>query len=508
MYRLLIVDDEEIEREGMTNFISWAEYDIELAGTAWNGVEGYQKIQTEKPDIVITDIKMPVMNGIELIHKTRENFPEIIFIVLSGYGEYEFMSQAMREGVKYYVLKPCDEKKIIEVIEKVKEEISEKRMEKARVENVQATVRRLLPRAREQVFRNMLLAREMPSEDYRLFIEEIGYQSKQVMVLALRSEERVDYLEQIIMENILGELLGEKQLLMSAFIQNDVLFLLDTQCRDKVKAAVSRTEQEFQRVKTGIMYSAISEAGELKRVDMLYKQVQELFRIGNTEQRRELLHYEMFHEMREEAAMLVDYGRIEESEDFSDILFELYLAYLKMQMQGYQLQQMREVFGWILKILYGERVEELEDIEEFWPLYEKMTEIVAEEQGIDIKGKEQQRMKSILLALYQNIGNMDLNIRYLAREVLYMNEDYFGRVFLKNTNKKFSAYVLELRIRLAKCLLKYDPEIKISILAELTGYAPDGQYFSKAFKKVTGITPSEYKEFLLEKDRRKNETLK
>lgn len=104
MYRLLIVDDEELEREGMAEFIPWKEYDIELVGTAWNGVEGLEKIKKLQPDIVITDIKMPVMDGIELIRKAKRLYPDIVFIVLSGYGEYEYTSQAMEEGVRHYIL--------------------------------------------------------------------------------------------------------------------------------------------------------------------------------------------------------------------------------------------------------------------------------------------------------------------------------------------------------------------------------------------------------------------
>lgn len=123
MYKLLIVDDEEIEREGMVEFIPWEKYGIEIMGTAWNGIEALGKIRDERPDIILTDIKMPVMNGIELIKETRKIYPDVEMIVLSGYGEYEFTSQAMREGVKYYILKPCDEEKVTEIIEKVKEDI-------------------------------------------------------------------------------------------------------------------------------------------------------------------------------------------------------------------------------------------------------------------------------------------------------------------------------------------------------------------------------------------------
>ena len=112
MYKLLIVDDEKIEREGMAEFIDWNTYGIEIAGTAWNGQAGYEKVLETHPDIVMTDIKMPVMDGIGLIRKLKEEFPDIQVIVLSGYGEYEYTSQAMEMGVKYYILKPCDEERI------------------------------------------------------------------------------------------------------------------------------------------------------------------------------------------------------------------------------------------------------------------------------------------------------------------------------------------------------------------------------------------------------------
>ncbi len=104
MHTLLIVDDEEIEREGMAQFIPWETYDMKVVGTARNGAEGLEKIAKYKPDLAIVDIKMPVMNGIEMIRKAREQYPDMTFVVLSGYGDYEFTSQAMElgEGPHFY----------------------------------------------------------------------------------------------------------------------------------------------------------------------------------------------------------------------------------------------------------------------------------------------------------------------------------------------------------------------------------------------------------------------
>ncbi len=172
MYRLLIVDDEEIEREGMAQFIPWEIYDVELAGTAWNGADGLEKIRLTRPDIVLTDIKMPVMDGIGLIRAAKEEFPAVEFIVLSGYGEYEYTSQAMELGVRHYVLKPCDEERISEILRKVEAEIEKKRGQRQKMEDYRQTVEQLLPRAREQILRNLLLERETLTEEGRRFLKK------------------------------------------------------------------------------------------------------------------------------------------------------------------------------------------------------------------------------------------------------------------------------------------------------------------------------------------------
>lgn len=120
MIKVILVDDEDIERDAMAEIIPWEKLDMELVDTAWNGIEGLEKIRMHVPDIVITDIKMPVMDGIQLIRNTKELYPDILFVVLSGYGEYEHTSRAMELGIRHYILKPCDEEKIVEVLQKVK----------------------------------------------------------------------------------------------------------------------------------------------------------------------------------------------------------------------------------------------------------------------------------------------------------------------------------------------------------------------------------------------------
>lgn len=508
MYRLLIVDDEKIEREGMADLIPWDTYGVELVGTAWNGIEGLQIIERERPDIVITDIKMPVLDGIELIKKVKVNFPEIEFIVLSGYGEYELTSQAMEQGVRHYILKPCDEEKIIQILDKVKEEIDAKRQRYQMEVQYRKTMNNLLPRAKEQLFRNMLLGREQIVTEFQMFMEEIGKENGCAAVLAFRSENSFDYLEQFILLNILQELLGEGNILLSTSVHEEVLFLLSERALPDLESAVRRAMQEFSKFGKKEIRVAVSNVGKIEEINKLYIQLEELFSINELNQEKGILHYGTLNDIQRDATALVDYQALKEAKDYEQILFELYLTFIKMDLKGYSYEERTDLCRWILKILYGNdspymKKEQKEtaaagtEEEKNRKLMIDMVDMIADKKGYAAaQKKEEEKFRNMLVAVYQYLTDEEMSIQYLAKNILFMNEDYFGRVFARNREEKFSSYLLNTRINIAKRLMQYDPEIKISQLAALTGFSADGQYFSKAFKKTVGMTPSEFKDMM------------
>lgn len=117
MLKLIIADDERVIRETISTLIDWKQYDIELVGLCSNGLEAYDMILDESPDIVLTDIKMPGLDGLELIKKVSDTDLATQFIILSGYGEFDYAKKAMKYGVKHYLLKPCNELQIIDSIQ-------------------------------------------------------------------------------------------------------------------------------------------------------------------------------------------------------------------------------------------------------------------------------------------------------------------------------------------------------------------------------------------------------
>ena len=109
------------------------------------------------------------------------------------------------------------------------------------------------------------------------------------------------------------------------------------------------------------------------------------------------------------------------------------------------------------------------------------------------ENRETQRYHKALEEIYRRFQDQSLSLHYLAAEVLFMNEDYFGRFFQKRSGKKFTAFLQDAKISAAEQLMRLEPDIMVGTVSEMLGYSSDGQYFSKIFRKSTGMSPSEYR---------------
>lgn len=125
MYKLLLVDDEKQIRDGLKKIIPWEDYGICICGEASDGREALELIRKEHPQIIITDIQMPGMDGIELMQMAQEENESIQFIVLSGYNDFPLVRKAMRAGAVDYLLKPSSREDIVQIIDEITENIEE-----------------------------------------------------------------------------------------------------------------------------------------------------------------------------------------------------------------------------------------------------------------------------------------------------------------------------------------------------------------------------------------------
>lgn len=123
MYKVMVVDDEKWILENLKTAIEWTKYEFELVDTACNGIDALEKIQILKPDAVFTDIRMPGMNGLELIKNVNDLGIIVHFVVISGYAEFAYAQKAMNYGTIGYCLKPIDEMEIVKALKKIKESL-------------------------------------------------------------------------------------------------------------------------------------------------------------------------------------------------------------------------------------------------------------------------------------------------------------------------------------------------------------------------------------------------
>ena len=127
MYRVLIADDESIIREGLKKIVSWNSLGFEVAGTASDGRDAYRKINALKPDLCIIDIRMPGLDGLELISRIKKQNPGVKIIILTGYPEFEYAQKAVDLGVETFLLKPIDPAIFEEKVQKIFAELEEEK---------------------------------------------------------------------------------------------------------------------------------------------------------------------------------------------------------------------------------------------------------------------------------------------------------------------------------------------------------------------------------------------
>ncbi|TYQ16291.1 UNVERIFIED_CONTAM: two-component system response regulator YesN [Acetivibrio alkalicellulosi] len=116
MYKVLIADDEPLINKGLKYLINWKEYGLEIVYSAKDGMDAFYAIKKYGTDILITDIRMPVLDGLELIRKTQEISPHTRYIVLSGYDDFKYLKESIKLGIDNYILKPVDKGELISTL--------------------------------------------------------------------------------------------------------------------------------------------------------------------------------------------------------------------------------------------------------------------------------------------------------------------------------------------------------------------------------------------------------
>lgn len=498
MYTLLIIDDEKDVREAISALIDWERLGIRLIGTAGNGIEALNMILDEYPDIVMTDIKMPGLSGIDLIGKIKGINQDTEVIILTGFGEFEYAKQAMQFGVRHYLLKPCDEKQIIDSICQIKSSILK------RETTIKKQRREILDRMKGSMINSFFrdgLSGDLMDQGNLLFERYRGFFDIDQEAYTLIY---IFYLEQENLERFLGKLKesfpsAKKDEIYVLYVKNTLLMFGKTgemaslaegikPCRIPGNRVDIEMKQEYFNSLYEMLllvlkkirryeYVYFGQNFEVKRMDNqagIYLQLENLMKEicgrGREDEESRKLFYAIL-------------NNLSDREFLYKVAANLLVNRAIMD-NGYSMAKMYET----ISVLRGEQ--DLEKMKTFF-ISELDRSLLAarrvqKENGIS--GQIEQYVS-------QHLQDTTMSLKWIAENILYMNVDYVSRRFLKETGKKFSAFLAEKRIEKAKelLMLKGD-QITLTEVAEQIGCGNNPQYFGQLFKKMEGISPSAFRE--------------
>ncbi|MBB6731191.1 response regulator [Cohnella zeiphila] len=512
MYKVLLVDDERIILDGISRMVDWPSLGTELVRTAHNGLEAYDFIAADPPDIVVSDIKMPGMDGLELVEKTFRSHPDIRFVILSGFGEFEYASRAMQYGVKHYLLKPTNEGKIADSLREIVQELDLEERKERFVRQMRLGLEKVMPHVKEQVLKEFVTNKTYGSREWDYYRDLFRFElDLPVRLVLFRIEgDGVEFEHLFAIKNIAEDLLP--QALLGTTVGGHVLIIvpdpgdlpdLHLRIRD-----IRCTFRDYYKLNATI---ALSEAGGMTDVRALYRQTLQclnyrfylneggLITLKDTEEAAaggaEAFIYDEesligpvrsgHREQAEQAlARFIDGLRqasisIEQAKTY---VVQLFVSLIRLE----EPERMNEDYKRIPAIA------ELPSLQAAHAFLGETVRKIADGYYERNSVKHTAIVGKMLEIVGSHLGDSELTLQSVASEMLYMNADYLGKLFRKETGEKFSNYVMKARIQAATRLIARQPDVKIFELAEQFGFGDNPQYFSQVFKKIMGCTPSEY----------------
>lgn len=500
MLKLIIADDERIIRETISHLIDWNSLGIELIGSCSDGIEAYNMILDESPEIVMTDIRMPGLSGLELVERISQTSLNTQFILLSGFGEFEYAKKAMKYKVHHYLLKPCNEEQIIESMQEVIREYYRRR---ASLE-LQDKQRTLTDNLHRSILSNIINegvslpeAEKPPWETYARFMDffNTGYELCYIHFL---EEERL----QKTMASIYGYMQENAPGIpvYSIYVKNTLIIFFEShqvsyEKLDRFLAALSDDGQDAALAYRRQTFAALS--GLLKHLLEKIRRYGIIYFLNGLQPVPTCNYQNLMAQIEQLTTTLAAAAPDERQEHMAalkailnDISRPDFFKQLASSMI-IKLAACSNTYSHIDATQFLMELNQESDAEVIRPmLYDKVQEIVSQITGSSRRYSP--FIEKVIQYVDEHLTNPNLTLKWISENYLYMNVDYVSKRFIKETEQKFSNYLTGLRIQKAKVLLSEGHAEQIQWVAEQVGCGNNPQYFSQIFKKNTGLTPSAY----------------
>jgi len=535
MRTVMIIDDETSVVNGLIEHIPWSDLGLAVTMTAVDGQEALEKIRAGKPDIVITDVYMPKMDGLTLIQHLREEFPDIYIVIHSGYDEFDNARIAMRYGVQYFLLKPSTVAEIRGVLQEVTQEmdVQEKRQQLlARFEAEQQTY---LHYMQDAFIREMLVTRykeqDIPVEKLKLLRLDVNTPVVAAAISLIRppyltkSKEREWQLIKYGSSNIVREMIREAQedklaihlvdysdsmLVLVFFARQPELDLLEASKRitagmiDNIllylKLSLSVGIGEIKQGVYELIDSYLESLKALEAAD--YHAVNRVYTYrevhGSDERARCRYPYSLLKDVYQ-AIEEQEFGRLTgiweraEQELLSDsrlpfyIIQNLCISLIGILMTAGDDDSNMQAHMNTLSARFAE-VYALASAKELCAWMRRwLVDWVKSNEAHS--GRKTSRLVQEVKQYVRDHYDQEITLTEIA-DKLYVNRNYLSQLFKRVTGESFVTYLNKFRIEKAKERMR-EKHYLISEISEMVGYQ-NPTYFSQVFKSITGKSPSEF----------------
>lgn len=534
--KVFLVEDEMVIRRGIKNSIDWEKEGYIFCGEASDGELAYPMIIKEKPDILITDIRMPFMDGLELCKLVKKELPNIKILILSGYVEFDYAKEAIRLGVTEYLLKPISSGKLLEALNGVSESIRREKEDKDLVRKYMEEMRENTEHEKQKFFEQMIAGNLSMADaletgkKYEMNLSA-GMYNLLLFRFTLGKENRKS-----------GELLGEAEYAIEKLterleyvfeFQRGVegwAFLLmadnEEQMSERVKELSKDLEEIMKNYSTIAYFGGIGQpVARLRELEESFREAEralaarftmELNRIISVEDIRMAQNVDTLDDIE-----ITSFGEIEKTrtmlekflnngaEDEIDEFVDVYINELPEEnLKSVLMRQYIIMDAYIVMMSFCEKIEGIEG--EMQAQSEELKNSMKTIQTLEeIKNYIRMLLKKIIGVRDTISGRRYSDIIEIAKDQIrktYMSDEislntiaaevgmspsYFSSIFSKEMGKTFVEYLTEIRMDRAKELLMCS-SMKTSEIGYEVGYK-DPHYFSYIFKKTQNCTPKEFR---------------
>ena len=491
---LYIVDDEKNIRSSLMEFINWHDLGITSVIAAKNGIDALEKMNTTPPDIILSDVRMPRMNGIALAEQVRSLYPDCIILFLSGYADKEYLMSAIRLEAYQYIEKPISMEDITAHVSNACKKKLESRKQKAHTESLEMFHSQGLMHTKNSLMQNLLQKGIMTKTVRDLLPNSFCYS---LFCVYIPNNEKNKSFDVTLMFQAFEEVP-----LFGLYKEHFFFFLTSEKDTSKYESLLSNgtiapflSELDYSytlcpHLRKETNFCILSEQLiDFSTYLLFYRKGYHTYTTNNT-----ICHFEDYNSYLEQLSKIIlsqNYNQLSE-------LFSSWEAHFLHA--NYSIASIKQFYWKVFLLLQNNKLindtlekatpfyQLLENTDTYQELHTLIVSLLSKEHST--KQFSDTRICQITSYINEHIGNELLSVSHIA-EYFHLSDNYLSSYFKNETGISLNQYITQIRIDKSKYLLLHTTE-KIQTIAKSVGFS-DTNYFSSVFKKNTHKTPLTYR---------------